>query len=207
MTDITVTHTAKTDAGVLTNHASPQASGAARHPGATVWLTGLPSAGKTTIARALAVRLRAAGKNVEVLDGDELRTHLTAGLGFSREDRDTNVRRVGFVARLLARNGVLVLVPVIAPYADARAQVRAAHDADDAAFVEVHVATSVDVCAERDVKGLYAKQRAGEVSGLTGVDDPYEIPQNPELRLETAGRGVDEAADEVYAALRERGLA
>ena len=120
---------------------------------------------------------------------------------------DTNVRRVGFVARLLARNGVLVLVPVIAPYADARAQVRAAHDADAAAFVEVHVATSVDVCAERDVKGLYAKQRAGEVSGLTGVDDPYEIPQNPELRLETAGRGVDEAADEVYAALRERGLA
>jgi len=175
--------------------------------GATVWLTGLPSAGKTTIARALAVRLRAAGAKVEVLDGDELRTHLTAGLGFSRADRDTNVRRVGFVARLLARNGVTVLVPVIAPYADSRAEVRAQHDTEGTAFIEVHVATSLDVCSQRDVKGLYAKQRAGEVSGLTGVDDPYEIPQFPEVRLETEGRTVEEAAEQVFAALHERGLA
>jgi len=193
---------------IITADAAGLASGAEKGvSGATVWLTGLPSAGKTTIARALGAALRAAGRRVEVLDGDELRTHLTAGLGFSRQDRDTNVSRVGFVARLLARNGTIVLVPVIAPYADARARVRAQHDADGAAFIEVHVATAVDVCADRDVKGLYAKQRAGEMSGLTGVDDPYEIPQSPELRLDTAGRGVDEVAEEVFALLRERGLA
>jgi adenylylsulfate kinase len=142
-----------------------------------------------------------------VLDGDELRTNLTADLGFSRDDRDTNVRRVGFVARLLARNGIMVLVPVIAPYAAARAEVRARHAADGAAFVEIHVATSVEVCADRDVKGLYAKQRAGEVSGLTGVDDPYEIPHAPELRLDTEGCGIDEAAEQVFAVLHEKGLA
>ena len=147
-----------------------------RRPGATVWLTGLPSAGKSTIARALASQLRADGRRVELLDGDELRTNLTADLGFSREDRDTNVRRVGFIAGLLARHGVIALVPVIAPYAAARAAVRAAHDVDGTAFIEVHVATPLEVCAERDVKGLYAKQRAGEIHGLTGVDDPYEIP-------------------------------
>jgi adenylylsulfate kinase len=173
--------------------------------GATVWLTGLPSAGKTTIARGLAVRLRARGRRVEVLDGDELRTHLTAGLGFSRADRDTNVLRVGFVARLLARNGVMVLVPVIAPYAAARREVRAAHEASAVAFVEVHVATAVEVCAERDVKGLYAKQRAGALTGLTGIDDPYEIPESPELRLDTEGSTVEESAEKVLAALAERG--
>lgn len=190
-----------------TTQAQPRAARSASHFGATVWLTGLPSAGKTTIARALGERLRAVGRPVEVLDGDELRTHLTAGLGFSREDRDTNVLRVGFVARLLARNGVLALVPVIAPYADARASVRAAHAADDANYIEVHVATPVQVCADRDVKGLYAKQRAGEVRGLTGVDDPYEIPHAPELRIDTVGRGVDDVVDQVFALLQERGLA
>lgn len=187
----------------ITDTVTPDA--AKRRRGATVWLTGLPSAGKTTIARALAVRLREEGRDVEVLDGDELRTHLTAGLGFSREDRDTNVRRVGFVARLLARNGVTVLVPVIAPYAATRADVRAAHEADGTPFVEVHVATPVDVCAERDVKGLYAKQRAGQLSGLTGVDDPYEVPESPELRLDTRGSTVEESAAKVHAALAERG--
>jgi len=175
--------------------------------GATVWLTGLPSAGKSTIARALASRLRADGRRVELLDGDELRTHLTADLGFSREDRDTNVRRVGFVAALLARNGVIALVPVIAPYAAARAAVRADHDANDTAFVEVHVSTSLELCEERDVKGLYAKQRTGELSGLTGVDDPYEIPADPELRLDTQGISVDEAAALVHDALTARGIA
>jgi adenylylsulfate kinase len=173
--------------------------------GATVWLTGLPSAGKSTIARALGGRLRDEGRRVEILDGDDLRTHLTADLGFSRADRDTNVARVGFVARLLARNGVVVLVPVIAPYAAARASVRAEHESDDLPFAEVHVATPLDVCASRDVKGLYAKQREGLVQGLTGVDDPYEIPESPELRLDTQGLTVDEAAAKVLAALAEKG--
>jgi adenylylsulfate kinase len=173
--------------------------------GATVWLTGLPSAGKSTIARALADRLRDEGRRVEILDGDDLRTHLTSDLGFTRADRDTNVARVGFVARLLARNGVVVLVPVIAPYAAARAAVRAEHESDDVQFAEVHVATPLDVCSARDVKGLYAKQRAGLVQGLTGVDDPYEIPESPELRLDTQGLTVDEAAAKVLAALAEKG--
>jgi adenylylsulfate kinase len=174
--------------------------------GATVWLTGLPSAGKTSIAFALAERLRAEGRRVEVLDGDELRKHLTAGLGFSRADRDINVARVGFVARLLARNGVLVLVPVIAPYADARASVRADHESSGAPYVEVHVATPVTVCAERDVKGLYARQRAGEVTGLTGVDDPYEIPVSPDVRVDTTGRSIEDTVAGLYAALREKGV-
>jgi adenylylsulfate kinase len=178
-----------------------------RRPGATVWLTGLPSAGKSTIARALADRLRAEGHRIELLDGDELRTHLTADLGFSRSDRDTNVRRIGFVARLLARNGIVVLVPVIAPYAAARAKVRSEHDVDGTTFVEVYVATPLELCAERDVKGLYARQRAGELSGLTGVDDPYEIPQSPELRLDTEDLTVDESAAQVHAVLVARGIA
>lgn len=182
-------------------------SRADRRPGATVWLTGLPSAGKSTIARALASQLRADGRRVELLDGDELRTNLTADLGFSREDRDTNVRRVGYIAGLLARHGVIALVPVIAPYAEARAAVRAAHEVDGTAFIEVHVATPLEVCAERDVKGLYAKQRAGEIHGLTGVDDPYEIPTNPELRLDTQGRSVDESAALLLDALTARGIA
>ncbi|WP_228473830.1 adenylyl-sulfate kinase [Streptomyces calidiresistens] len=176
-------------------------------PGATVWLTGLPSAGKTTIARAVADRLTAAGRRAEVLDGDEIREFLSAGLGFSREDRDTNVRRIGFVAELLASNGVIALVPVIAPYAHSRKAVRARHDAEGTAYLEVHVATPVEVCSERDVKGLYARQAAGELSGLTGVDDPYEAPTDPELRIETDGRSVAESADAVHALLTERGLA
>src|SRR5882757_2098732 len=126
--------------------------------GATIWLTGLPSAGKTTIAYELAGRLREEGHRVEVLDGDEIREFLSSGLGFSREDRHTNVQRIGFVAELLASHGVLVLVPVIAPYADSREAVRKRHELQGTAYVEVHVATPVDVCAVRDVKGLYARQ-------------------------------------------------
>lgn len=180
---------------------------AARRDGATVWLTGLPSAGKSTIASALAQSLRADGRRVELLDGDELRAYLSADLGFSRKDRDTNVRRIGYVAGLLARNGVIALVPVIAPYAAARAAVRADHDVDGTVFIEVHVATPLELCAERDVKGLYAKQRAGELSGLTGVDDPYEIPVDPELRLDTQGLSVEESAARVRAELVARGIA
>ncbi|MFI9201905.1 adenylyl-sulfate kinase [Streptomyces sp. NPDC053048] len=174
--------------------------------GATVWLTGLPSAGKTTIARALASRLRDEGRRVEVLDGDEIREFLSAGLGFSREDRDTNVRRIGFVARLLASHGVTVLVPVIAPYADSREAVREHHRAEGTGYLEVHVATPVEVCSARDVKGLYARQAAGEISGLTGVDDPYEAPAAPDLRIAAHEQTVEESAKALYALLNEKGL-
>ncbi|MFI7101021.1 adenylyl-sulfate kinase [Streptomyces sp. NPDC050161] len=174
--------------------------------GATVWLTGLPSAGKTTIAYALAERLRGEGRRVEVLDGDEIRTFLSAGLGFSRADRHTNVQRIGFVSELLARHGVTALVPVIAPYADSREAVRKRHQAEGSAYLEVHVATPVEVCSERDVKGLYAKQAAGEISGLTGVDDPYEQPESPDLRIESHTQTVQESAAALYGLLRERGL-
>ncbi|EFL22505.1 adenylyl-sulfate kinase [Streptomyces himastatinicus ATCC 53653] len=180
---------------------------AAIHTGATVWLTGLPSAGKTTIAYALAERLRSEGHRVEVLDGDEIREFLSAGLGFSREDRHTNVQRIGFVAELLASNGVKVLVPVIAPFADSREAVRKRHQTEGTAYLEVHVATPVEVCSERDVKGLYAKQAAGEIKGLTGVDDPYEAPADPDLRIETHEQGVLESATALRALLSERGLA
>ncbi|WTR17763.1 adenylyl-sulfate kinase [Streptomyces sp. NBC_00138] len=174
--------------------------------GATVWLTGLPSAGKTTIAYALAERLRGEGHRVEVLDGDEIREFLSAGLGFTREDRHTNVQRIGFVAELLASHGVLVLVPVIAPYADSREAVRKRHQTQGTGYVEVHVATPVDVCSERDVKGLYAKQAAGELTGLTGVDDPYEAPETPDLRIHTQDSTVAQSAAAVHGLLVERGL-
>ncbi len=175
--------------------------------GATIWLTGLPSAGKTTIAYELAGRLKAEGRRVQVLDGDEIREFLSAGLGFSREDRHTNVQRIGYVAELLARNGVLALAPVIAPYADSREAVRKRHQSEGTAYLEVHVATPVDVCSVRDVKGLYAKQAAGEISGLTGVDDPYEAPESPDLRIESHQQTVQESAAALHALLTERGLA
>lgn len=175
--------------------------------GCTLWLTGLPSAGKTTLALALAERLRREGHRTEVLDGDEIREFLSQGLGFSRQDRYTNVARIGFVAQKLARHGVKVLVPVIAPYADARAAVRAQHTASLTPFLEVHVATPVEVCAVRDVKGLYARQAAGEIAHLTGVDDPYEIPAAPDLRLQTAGRPVAESIDLLHSLLIKKGMA
>lgn len=164
----------------------------------TVWLTGLPSSGKSTIAFGLAARLRAEGRRVEVFDGDELRRTLTADLGFSRADRDENVRRIGMVAMMLARNDVLSLVPVIAPYADQRDKVRALHEEAGLAYLEVYVATPVRVCAGRDVKGLYAKQRAGVLTGLTGVDDPYEPPVNPDLSIPTQHESVTESVDSVH---------
>ncbi|AZM55274.1 adenylyl-sulfate kinase [Streptomyces sp. WAC 01529] len=174
--------------------------------GGTVWLTGLPSAGKTTIAKGLAERLRSAGHRVQVLDGDEVRAALSAELGFSKEDRDTNVRRIGYVAGLLAGHGVTVLVPVIAPYALSRAAVRELHAERGVPYLEVHVATPVEICADRDVKSLYAKQAAGELSGLTGADDPYEAPVDPDLRLDTQHQTADESVRQVRALLTERGL-
>lgn len=155
-------------------------------PGGTVWFTGLPSAGKSTIAHAVAQSLQQEGVRVQVLDGDQVRPHLSQGLGFTREDRDINVRRIGWVARLLAANGVIVLVPVIAPYAEARQAIRQDHDDHGVPFGEVFVATSAEVAESRDVKGLYAKARRGEISGMTGVDDPYEKPTTAELVIDTA---------------------
>ena len=193
---------------MTTNVDAPPATAAAvQECGATVWLTGLPSAGKTTIALALAERLRAEGHRVEVLDGDEVRTFLSAGLGFTAGDRDTNIQRIGFVAELLASNGVKVLAPVIAPYAASRAAVAARHAGRGTAYLEVHVATPVEVCSVRDVKGLYARQAAGEITGLTGVDDPYEPPVAPDLRIEAHTQAVADSADALYALLTERGLA
>ena len=174
--------------------------------GATLWFTGLPSAGKSTIAHALADRLRAEGQRVQVLDGDEVRPHLSAGLGFTRADRDINVTRIGWVARLLAAHGVVVLVPVIAPYAAARHAVRQAHAEAQVPFAEVFVSTSLAVAEARDVKGLYAKARHGEIRGMTGVDDPYEEPRSAELVLDTADVDLDtsvELARALLTALRK----
>jgi adenylylsulfate kinase len=176
------------------------------HNGATVWLTGLPSAGKTTIARAVAEVLRSGGHRVEVLDGDAVRETLSAGLGFSRADRETNIDRIGYVADLLARNGVLVLASVISPYAAARDRVRARHASSATPFFEVYVATPVRECAARDVKGLYARQAAGDLVGLTGVDDVYEPPPAADLTLDTRDRTVADTAAAVLDLLRRKGI-
>jgi adenylylsulfate kinase len=167
-----------------------------------VWLTGLSGAGKSTIADALVPRLRELGAKVELLDGDVVRTHLSKGLGFSREDRDINIGRIAFVAHLLARNGVTVVVAAISPY-------RAARDAARALigeFLEVHVATPLDECARRDVKGLYKQAETGTLpTALTGRDDPYEPPLAAELTLDTTKLSLAEELDAITGALRERG--
>lgn len=165
--------------------------------GGTVWLTGLSGAGKTTIAEALLAQLRSRGARAELLDGDELRESLSHGLGFSRADRNTHVTRVGFVAELLARNGVWAVVPVIAPYAEAREANRARHANAGTPYHEIHVATPLAECERRDVKGLYARARSGQIAGMTGIDDPYEVPEHPDLRLATTGRDVGSCVDEV----------
>ena len=187
--------------------AQPAAARSAAAAGTTVWLTGLPSAGKTTLATALAQRLRDEGvSGVELLDGDEVREFLSKGLGFDRADRDTNVLRIGWVAATLAKHGVLVLAAVISPYAATRDAVRALHDERGAGFLEVHVATPVEVCSERDVKGLYARQRAGAMTGLTGVDAPYEAPGAPDAVVPTHEQALAESVEQLHALLRGRGL-
>ena len=185
-----------TTATVHTGSRERQIDGFPLHParrGATLWFTGLPSAGKSTIAHALAEQLHGAGERVQVLDGDEVRPHLSAGLGFSREDRDVNVTRIGWVARMLASHGVIVLVPVIAPYAAARDAVRDDHGRVAVPFAEVHVATPLEVAEARDVKGLYAQARRGDLPGLTGIDDPYEVPTQAELVVDTSNVDLDTA--------------
>ena len=156
------------------------------HRGATVWLTGLSGSGKSTVAVALEGLLVASGRPAYRLDGDNLRHGLNADLGFSAEDRDENVRRAGEVALLLADAGVVALVPLISPYRAGRDRARAAHDAAGVPFVEVFVDTPIELCEQRDPKGLYAKARAGEITGFTGIDDPYEAPAVPDLRLTPA---------------------
>jgi adenylylsulfate kinase len=168
--------------------------------GATIWLTGLPSAGKTTTANALAERLTELGRPVEILDGDAVRPVLSPELGYSRSDRDANVARIGWVASRLARHGVIVIAAVVSPFAAARDGVRARHEGQ-ARFYEVHIATPVEVCAERDVKGLYARQRSGQVAGLTGVDDEYEPPLRPELVIDTSVRPLEDSVDDLVAML------
>lgn len=176
------------------------------HTGFTVWFTGLSGAGKTTLAAALVGELGRRGLKLEVLDGDEVRTNLSKGLGFSKEDRDTNIRRIGYVARLLARNGAGVIAAVISPYREVRNEVRGSIEAEGAAFIEVFVKCPVDVLAERDVKGLYKKALAGEIKEFTGVSDPYEEPLDPEVVVETDRETIEQSARKVIDELLRRGF-
>lgn len=168
--------------------------------GLTIWFTGLSGAGKSTIARLVADALEERGRRVEILDGDEIRQHLSKGLGFSKEDRDTNVRRIAYVAGLLTRNGVITITAAISPYRETRAWARA-WIGD---FVEVYVNCPVEVCAERDVKGLYRKAYAGEIPHFTGVSDPYEPPENPDIVVETHRETPTESAMKIVHLLEER---
>ena len=169
--------------------------------GATVWTTGLSGSGKTTIAREVARRLRERGVKVEILDGDVVRTNLSKGLGFTKEDRDINIRRIGFVANLLSRNGVIAITAAISPYRAIRDEVRASTDR----FIEVFVDAPIEVCESRDVKGMYAKARAGEIKGFTGVDDPYEPPLHPEIVCNTAHETIEQSVDKLMAYLESHG--
>ncbi|HKT43356.1 MAG TPA: adenylyl-sulfate kinase [Gaiellaceae bacterium] len=170
--------------------------------GFTVWFTGLSGSGKSTISELVAPELEARGHLVERLDGDVVRTHLSYGLGFSKEDRDANIERIGWVASRLTRAGAAVVVSAISPYEEARRKARALVE-EFGPFVEVHVATPVEECERRDVKGLYAKARAGEIPEFTGVSDPYEEPASPELRLDTTQLEPEESAKIVLAKLEE----
>lgn len=169
--------------------------------GFTVWMTGLSGAGKTTIAHVLERELVARGCAVEVLDGDVVRTHLSKGLGFSREDRDTNILRIAFVCALLTKHGAAVISAAISPYAETRAKAREMIGN----FIEVHVHAPLEEVIRRDVKGLYARALAGEIKEFTGVSDPYEAPEAPEVRVETDRETVEESVAKILAALEARG--
>ena len=169
--------------------------------GFTIWFTGLSGSGKSTLSEVIEQRLKARGRNVEVLDGDIVRTHLSKGLGFSREDRDTNIKRIGFVCGLLTRNGVVCISAAIAPYREARDWARR----EIGNFVEVYVKCPLEVCRQRDVKGLYKLVDEGKIKNFTGVDDPYEEPVHPELIIETDKETVEESVTRIFARLTELG--
>jgi adenylyl-sulfate kinase len=172
------------------------------HQGCTLWFTGLSGAGKSTIAGIIEKRLREAGAKVEVLDGDLVRENLSKGLGFSKEDRDTNIRRIGFVCELLARNGVIAIVAAISPYRAVRDELRSRIRN----FVEIYVECPLEVVAVRDVKGLYKKAKAGEIGQFTGISDPYEAPENPEIVLHSDCEDPEQSADKVWTRLKDLGL-
>jgi len=172
-----------------------------KQKGFTIWFTGLSGSGKSTISERVALRLQRKGVAVEVLDGDIVRTHLSKGLGFSREDRDENIKRVGFVCQLLTRNGVAAIASVISPYREARDHNRRLIGN----FVEVYTRCPVEVCAKRDIKGLYQKAAAGEIKGFTGVDDPYEPPLNAEVVCHTDTESIEESVEKVIQKLEELG--
>ena len=203
---------AECELGSLAEHANPEHSFVAtgdgrmstQRPGFTVWLTGLPSSGKTTIAGLLVDELEHRGLTVESLDGDVVRTHLSKDLGYSRADRDTNIARLGWVASRLVRHGAPVVVAAISPYRDARANARALVE-EHGTFVEVWVNAPFAACAERDVKGLYARAAAGEITGMTGVDDPYEEPLDAEVTIDTVGLEPTESVNLVLAYLERIG--
>jgi adenylylsulfate kinase len=180
---------------------SPVANHYALLRGFTIWFTGLPSSGKSTIARILERRFRQGGLKCELLDGDVVRTNLSKGLGFSREDRDINIKRIGFVAHLLSRNGVIAIAAAISPYREVRDYNRRLIGN----FVEVYVKCPIEECEKRDVKGLFKKARAGEIKGFTGVDDPYEEPLYPELTCDTGRESAEESAEKVIKKLAELG--
>jgi adenylylsulfate kinase len=209
----------------MTENASVRAGGTSRFPqtpstgplrgrelqavaggdGFTLWFTGLSGAGKTTIAELVRPELERRGQLVEWLDGDEVREHLSKGLGFSKEDRDTNIDRIGWVASRLTRHGAAVIVSAISPYREARQNAREMIEANGT-FVEVFVDASVDECARRDVKGLYEKAFKGEIKEFTGVSDPYEAPQQPEIRIESEHEEPEESAQRIIELLEQRGL-
>jgi adenylyl-sulfate kinase len=170
--------------------------------GFTLWFTGMSGAGKSTLANLLAEELRRRAHRVEVLDGDEIRTHLSKGLGFSKEDRDTNIRRIGFVAKLLSRNGVVAISAAISPYRDVRDELRREHER----FFEVFMTCTIEKLTERDVKGLYKKALAGEIKNFTGISDPYEPPKNPDLVIDSGAESVDESLNKLVASLEKSGF-
>jgi adenylylsulfate kinase len=174
--------------------------------GAILWFTGMSGGGKSTLANAIAPMI-AASRPVEILDGDEVRLHLSKGLGFTREDRDTNVRRIGFVARLLAKHGIVVITAAISPYAETRNEIRQLAVTERIPFIEIFVNPTIDALVKRDPKGLYKRALAGEIPHFTGVSDPYEPPTHPELEIKTDAEAVEASAARIMSLLAERGIA